>query len=308
MFPKQLGVVFALGLFISPLLAQAVEVVPIGQTIKPEQGSGPEPSGNAPHKAKKKAAPAATTLKAGHSFMVESAEIVSSGLTKQGETVYFRAAEEVGSGNRPVIFSGALASGQVTTSEKGKNGGKIVVKIDSIESVSGEKIPISGQVNVDGDKSQAAYAVGERFTATLDEKASVKGKFKKEEIPTFEKNAFAEIRGQGVKADIKKGQVKGKVELILETSKEVSIDDVVPESVALYRVNDHLTPKTVPAATGSKAKVGDSNKNGTADMLLTFDAWDFIKFQPRGSNMIYVKGKLKNGQDFDANTKVTIDY
>lgn len=285
-----------------PAASMAVEVVPIGETIKPEAGGG-EGGPRKPVRRK----PTASTLKAGKTFMIESAEAVSSGLTQQGETVYFRASEEVQAGNRPVIWSGALASGKVVAAEKGKKDGKITVKLDSIQSASGEKLQISGDIDVDGKGEQAAYGVGERFTATIDDKVTVKGKPKKEELPLFSKNAFAEVRGKGVKADIKKGTAKGKVELMLESSKGMSIDDVVPESVALYRVNSHLIPLEVKVIPG-KFKVADRNKNGNSDMALEFDAWDFVKFQPRGNNMIYVKGKLRDGSEFDANTRVTIDY
>ncbi len=291
-----------ISLILVPVVGSAQEVVPIG-TIKPEGGAGE--GGAVKRRARKRAAP--TAVKAGKTFMIESAEAVSSGLTVQGETVYFRASEEVTAGKLPVIFSGAVATGRISDIEKEKKQGKIKVELQSIQASNGEKVAISGNVEIEGKGEQAAYGVGERFTATIDEKLSVKGKPKKEELPTFSKNAFAEIRGKGVKADIKKGSVKGKVELVLESSKGMSIDDVVPESLALYRVNDHLTPQEVKVIP-NKPKIGDKNKNGNSDLSLEFDAWDFIKFQPRGNNMIYVKGKLKDGSEFDANTRVTIDY
>jgi hypothetical protein len=195
----------------------------------------------------------------------------------------------------------------VASVDKNKKGGKLTVQLISIESAGGESADISGNIDLEGKGEQAAYGVGERFTATVDEKLSVKGKPKKTALPLFAKNAFAEIRGKGVKADIKKGIAKGKVELVLESSRGMSIDDIDPDSVALYRVNSYLTPQEVRVIPG-KPKIADRNKNGNSDMTLQFDAWDFIKFQPRGNNMIYVKGRLKNGSEFDANTRVTIDY
>ncbi len=291
-------------LLLSTSLLQAVEVVPIGETIKPEGGA---PEGGAPRRKAVRKRPPATQIKAGKSFMVESAEAVSAGLSSPGETVYFRSVEEVGTANRPVIFAGALATGKIVTLEKSKQASKLAVKLDSIEAVNGEKVTISGDVEIEGEKTNASYGVGERFTATINEQINIKGKHKPVELPAFTKSALAEIRGKGVDADIKKGVAKGKVEVILESSKNLAAEDIVPESVALYRVNNKLLPRAVGVIPG-KNRVGDSNKNGNSDLTLQFAPWDFIKFQPRGNNSVYFKGKLKDGSEFDANTKVTIDY
>jgi hypothetical protein len=288
----------------SPVHAQVV--VP-GGSIKPEGGGGeaPTPEGQAPRK-KRRAAPAASVVKSGESFMIQMATVLSSGLTKPGETVYFTAAEDVGKG-RPVINSGAVGKGTVKEVTADKKKGNLVVSLDSIVAVNGESVSLGGDVSVEGQGGQAAVAVGDRFTATLDEKVVVRGRSKKPEEIFVDKKASAEIIGKGVKADIKKGSVKGKVEVLIEAPRGMSLDDVNNTSVVLYRVNNFTIPNPVPLS-GAKVKTGDRNKNGIPDIALAIGAWDFIKYQPRGNNTVTFRGRLKNGEPFEATSGVSVDY
>lgn len=295
--------------FAAPAYSEVV-VVP-GGSIKPEGsgGGGGEGGGadaGAPRKAKKRAAPAATVLKSGESFMIQMATVLSSGLTQPGDTVYFTAGESVGKG-RPVINGGAVGKGTVKEVKADKKKGTLVVALDSIEAVNGESVSLGGDVSVEGQGGQAAVAVGDRFTATLDEKVVVRGKPKKVEETIVEKKANAEIIGKGVKVDIKKGTAKGSVDVLLEAPRGMTLDDVNPTSVTLYRVNNFTIPSPVPLS-GAKVKTGDRNKNGIPDIALSIGAWDFIKYQPRGNNTVTFRGRLKNGEVFEATSGASIDY
>ncbi len=298
---KTLVVILISGFLFLPihLLAQegGIKVIPVGETIKPE----------APAKARPKK-PRATVVKAGQTFLIELATAVSSGITQVGEKVYFRAIENVGPEKNPVILSGAMGEGTVTEVDNDKKAGKVLVKLNNIESVMGQSVGVAGDVDIKGTNSQAAAGVGERFTATLVEKVVVQIKRKKAAPPAPSPQlGFAEISGKGVSANLNKGKVKGEVKLIVEPPKGVTADDIEIDSVALYKVNGKELPEAVPANAG-KPKQGDANKNGVDDWTLYFDAWDFIKYQPRGSNQVSIRGKLKNGTEFDAETRVEVNY
>lgn len=293
--------------FATPAYSQVV--VP-GGSIKPEGdgGGAPEAGGEAgPRKAKKRAAPSASIVKSGESFMVQMATVLSSGLTNIGETVYFTANEDVGKAGRPVISQGAVGKGTVKEVKSDKKKGTLIVSLDSIEAVSGESVSLGGDVSVEGQGGQAAVAVGDRYTATLDEKVVVRGKPKKPEEIFVDKKATAEILGKGVKVDIKKGTAKGSVDVLLEAPRGMTLDDVNTGSVVLYRVNNFVIPNSVPLS-GAKAKTGDRNKNGIPDIGLSIGAWDFIKYQPRGNNTLTFRGRLKNGEPFEATSGASIDY
>ena len=295
---------------ISPLLHAQV-VVPVGESIKPEGGGGggEDASGGKRAVKKRRVAPA-SVLKSGSNFMIQMATVMSSGISKPGETVYFMANEDVGSG-RPVIASGAVGRGTIKQVVADKKKGKLLVALDSIQAANGESVPIGGDVMVEGQGSQASVAFGDKFTATLDEKIVVRPKppsrSKKGESEPEIKKANVEIRGKGVKADIKKGSVKGSVEVVLEAPKGMTVDDVDLQSVAMTKVNSFALPNPVRAS-ASKSKVGDRNKNGVTDVNFSIEAWDFIKYQPRGNNVVTFSGRMKNGTPFEATSGVTIDY
>jgi hypothetical protein len=116
-----------------------------------------------------------------------------------------------------------------------------------------------------------------------------------------------EIRGKGVDADIAKGTVKGKVQIILEPPPGVTIEDIDLASVVFYRVNSFEFPSPILVQT-NKNTIGDRNKNGISDASLSINGWDFIRFQPRGKNIVYFMGNTKGGEPFGASTGVTIDY
>jgi hypothetical protein len=206
-----------------------------------------------------------------------------------------------------VINSGAVGKGTVKESTADKKKGTLLVTLDSIEAVNGESVSLGGDVSVEGQGGQAAVAVGDRFTATLDEKVVVRGKPKKPEEVFVDKKATAEIVGKGVKVDIKKGTAKGSVDVLIEAPRVMTLDDVNTGSVVLYRVNNFVIPTSVPLS-GAKAKTGDRNKNGIPDIGLSIGAWDFIKYQPRGNNTLTFRGRLKNGEPFEATSGASIDY
>lgn len=293
---------------VSPLLHAQV-VVPVGESIKPEGGGGGE-EGGAKKAAKKRRVAPASVVKPGSSFMIQMATVLSSGLSQPGETVYFLANENVGSG-RPVIASGAVGRGTIKQVVADKKKGKLVVALDSIQAVNGESVPVGGDVMVEGQGSQASVAFGDKFTATLDEKVVIRPKPaprpKKGEVAPEIKKASVEIRGKGVKTDIKKGTAKGNVEVILEAPKGMTVDDVEFNSVALTKVNSFTLPNPVRAS-AAKTKVGDRNKNGVTDVNFSIEAWDFVKYQPRGNNVVTFSGRMKNGTPFEATSGVTIDY
>lgn len=294
--------VFQLALWPSFVMGQeGIKVVPIGQTIQPEGGG--DAGGGAKPRKKRVVVPQAM-VKPGKTFMIESASVLSSGITLQGDVFYFRAAEDVGG----VIAMGALGKGKVTSVDNTKKSGKLVVQVQSINAVNDEAVNISGDVTVEGKGGQAAIGVGERFTATVDEKTVIRKKPKKKETPPPNfKQGFAEIRGKDVKADIKKGQAKGKIQVLIEPPKGVAVDDLDPSTLALVKVNGRDLPEAVQPLSG-KITAGDRNKNGTSDLAFEFNAWDFIKFQPRGLNTVVFKGKIKDGTEYEASAKATIDY
>jgi len=304
--------VLALLVGISPMLRAQPVVVPSGQ-IKPEGGSAPkaEEAGGKKAVAKKHHAAPASVVKPGSNFVIKMATVLSSGLTRPGETVYFMASEEVGSG-RPVISSGAVGRGTVKNVQEDKKKGKLVVALDSIQAVNGESIPVGGDVTVEGQGGQAAVAFGDKFTATLDEKVVLRPKPpaprpKKGEVPTEPKKGALEVQGKGVKVDIRKGVAKGSVELLLEAPKGMTADDIELNSVALTKVNSFELPSPVRVS-ADKAKSGDRNKNGVSDVNLSIDAWSFVKYQPRGNNVVTVSGRMKNGTPFEASGGVSVDY
>jgi hypothetical protein len=275
-----------------------VKVVPIGETIKPEAGTGVP--------AKKKVARPAV-VKEGTSFLVELGTALSSGLTQSGDTISIYAAEDVSSRGKAAIAAGARGMGRVTAVDKKAR--TLSVTFEEIDGTSGAPVGIGGSIQLTGEKNQAAAAVGERFTATVDEKITVKPKPKKKtkEAPEPPLTAFAEIEGKGAKVDIKKGQASGKVKLILEAPKGFSSDDIQIDTVALTQVNSHQLEEGV-RPTAQDPKQGDGNKNGTSDWTMYFGAWDFIRNQPKGSNTLYISGNLKNGRPFQATTRVSIAY
>ncbi len=307
--------VLALLFGFTPLLRAQPVVVPAG-SIKPEGGGGEakggEEGGAKKAVAKKKHVTPASVVKPGANFMIKMATVMSSGLTRPGETVYFTASEDVGSG-RPVISSGAVGRGTVKNVQDDKKKGKLVVALDSIQAVNGDSIPVGGDVTVEGQGTQAAVAFGDKFTATLDEKIVLRPKppaprpKKGETGPPEPKKGSLEVRGKGVKVDIRKGEAKGSVELWIEAPKGMTADDIELNSVTLTKVNSFELPSPVRTS-ADKAKAGDRNKNGVSDVNLSMNAWDFVKYQPRGNNVVTVSGRMKNGTPFEASGGVTIDY
>lgn len=273
---------------------QGIQVVPIGESIKPEAGS-----------AKKKRAYRPPVVKAGTSFLVELGTALSSGLSQPGDVISLYAAEDVGARKRAAILRGAPGTGKVI--EADKKAKKIVVTFDEIEGYNGESMGIGGTINLEAEKEQASAAVGERFTATTDERVVVKSRRRKKVEAEAPLMGFIEINGKGSSVDIKKGKAKGRVQMILEAPKGYTADDIQVETVRLIKVNSHeLEMPVKPDA--KDPKEGDKNKNGTSDWEMYFGSWDFVKNQPRGTNTIYVRGNLKNGQPFEASTRVQIDY
>lgn len=304
-----LTLVLLMGAF-SPLLHAQV-VVPVGESIKPEGGGGGAEEGGSKKAVKKRKVAPAAVVKPGSSFMIQMATVLSSGLSQPGETVYFTANEDVGSG-RPVITAGAVGRGTIQQVVSDKKKGKVVVALDSIQAVNGDSIPVGGDVMVEGQGAQASVAFGDKFTATLDEKVVIRPKPpaprpKKGEVPPEIKKGSVEIRGKGVKTDIKKGVAKGNVEVVLEAPKGMTVDDVELASVALTKVNSFSLPNPVRTSS-DKSKVGDRNKNGVTDVNLSIGAWDFVKYQPRGNNVLTFSGRMKNGTPFEATGGVTVDY
>lgn len=291
--------ILILGLILpGTLLAQGeVQVVPIGETIKPEAGSTTT--------RRRRYRP--PVVKTDTTFLVELGTALSSGLTQEGETISIRAAENVGKGKYSGILMGASGRGRVTKVDKKEK--VIEATFDTIEDYQGDPVPITGKISLRGEgKDDAAAAVGDHFTATLDEKIIVKrSRKKKGEGEPEVLTGFIEISGKGAKADIKKGKAKGKVQMVLEAPKGFTADDIVLSSVALAKVNGGKVANP-PKPDARKPKQGDANKNGTTDWKLYFDAWDFIKNQRKGMNTIVVKGNLKNGQTFEATTRVQVDY
>jgi hypothetical protein len=294
-------VIAALFLF-SPLAARAqdsndVKVVPIGESIQPEKQT--------PAKKRRKAP--ATSVKSSTSFIVETATALSSGLTQEGETVYLMAGEDVGSSSRPAIIRGAPGRGTVTKVDKGKK--ELTVKFESIEAANGQQVRISGEINLTGQKGHAVAGVGERFTATLEEQVSGSRPSKRgEEEEAGMLTGFVEIDGKGARADLQKGKAGGKVRAIIEPPKGYTADDIDTSSIALYQVNDYRLLQPVFTNPKPKPKQADKNKNGTTDWTLYFNAWEFIKHQPKGTNTIHIKGTLKGGTNFEAVTRVMIGY
>ena len=278
---------------------EGVKVVPIGETIKPEAA----PAEGA---AKKKKVARPAVVKEGTSFIVELGTALSSGLTKVGDKIYIYAAEDVGSKGRSAIVTGAAGSGRVTDVDfKAK---KLVVNFEEMDGTSGSDIALDGSINLQGEKDQASAAVGERFTATMEEKVVVKPKpHKKEKKPEEVGTAFVDIEGKGAKVDLKKGKASGKVKMVLEPPKGATADDIQLDSIVLAKVNNHELEDGVRPNI-KDAKQGDANKNGTGDWVMFFDAWDFVKNQPKGTNTVYIRGNLKNGKEFQANTRVSISY
>jgi len=296
---KKFSIGFLLLIFTGFALAshaqEGIKVVPIGDTIKPEAR---------PAK-KKKRRYRAVVIKPGTSFLVELGTALSSGLTQEGETISIRATEDVGPKRRAGILLGATGTATVIKVDKKKK--KLVVKFNTIESYRGTPVAISGTIELQGEKSAASAAVGERYTATVDEKIVVKYYRKKKVKPEVIQTAFIEIKGKGAQADIKKGKAKGRVEMVLEAPKGFTADDIQLETVALIKVNGKALASPVKPEERDP-KQGDANKNGTTDWTLYFRSWDFIKNQPEGKNTIIVRGNLKNGQPFEAQTRVLIDY
>ena len=279
---------------------EGVKVVPIGQTIKPESTG----------RVKKKRRYRAPVVKEGSTFIVVLGTALSSGLTKEGETITIRSTEDVGSSSKyPGIKMGAAGRG--TVSQVDQKGGKLSVRFDTIESYNGTPVAISGNIQLEGKgkKSAAMASVGERYTATVNEKIVVKRVRKKKkkngepEILT----GFIEVSGKGSKVDLKKGKSKGKIKMVLEGPKGYTADDIDTNTVKLISVNGNDLANPV-RPTAQKPKQGDANKNGTSDWSLAFGSWDFIKNQPKGMNTIIVSGLLRNGQEFNATTRVKIDY
>lgn len=302
MHRKPLKFFLALIIFSMPLVTQAVEVVPIGQSIKPE---GAEESTSSSQSTRRRR-PAVSTMSAGKSFSIESAQILSSSLNQAGEVVYFRASENVGPSSRPVIRQGAIAKANLVEVDKNKKHGKLVIQLSSIEAVDGDTVQLSGTIRIEEQNSAAIIPVGKKFSATLDEKAVVRGRHKKEAFPSFNKNASADILTK-LKINLTKGSVKGAVEVILDSSQDIKAEDINPDSILIYRVNNQWLPEEIPAIRG-KSKLADRNKDNNIDLTVSFDPLSFIKYQAVGSNTVYFKAKLSNGSEIGASGKVNIEY
>jgi hypothetical protein len=232
---------------------------------------------------------------------------LSSGLTQVGDTILIYAVEDVGSKNRSAILMGARGTAKVTLVDKKAR--KLTANFVEIEGYNGESLGLSGTIQLQGEKDQAAAAAGERFTAMMDEKVVIKSKprSKKKEAPEEILTGFVEIEGKGAKVDIKKGKASGKIKVILEAPKGFTSDDIQVDTVALSQVNNHVLEEGVrPSARDPKQ--GDANKNGTTDWEMYFDAWDFIRNQPEGTHTVYIRSNLKNGKSFRATTRVSISY
>ncbi len=276
-----------------------VQVVPIGDSIKPES---PAPSTST--RRRRRYVP--PSVKEGTTFMVSLGTALSSGLTREGETVTLYAAEDVGPSRSPGILIGALGRGTVTSVDK--KGRTLTVRMETISANDGSPLAISGNIDLNSDsKDAASAAVGEKFTASLNEKLVVKRQRNKKEDEPEVLTGFVELSGKGAKADLKKGKAKGKIEIIVEAPKGYTADDIETGSVVLSGVNGRdLAQPVVPNARDPKQ--GDANKNGTTDWKMYFDSWEFIKNQPEGVHNIAVSGKLRDGKPFEAVTRVQIDY
>ena len=274
-----------------------VQVVPIGESIKPES---PAPSAKT---RKRRYVP--PTVKEGTTFMVELGTALSSGLTVEGETITLFAAEDVGPSKRPGIERGATGRGTVTSVDPKAN--TLSVRMETMNGLDGSPLPISGNIELSGEgKEDASAPVGEKFTATLDEKLVVR-RPKKSDSETEALTGFVELSGKGAKADIKKGKAKGRIEIVLEAPKGYTADDIETSSVVLDTVaGRELAKPVMPNA--KDPKQGDHNKNGTTDWTMYFDAWEFIKNQPEGVHNIGITARLKDGKPFKATTRVQIDY
>lgn len=275
----------------------SIQVVPIGESIKPE---APAP------KKRRRRRYRPPTLKEGTTFMVELGTALSSGITETGQSIAIYAAEDVGPSRRPGILKGAVGRAKVTlVDEKAKT---ISVKFESIEAIDGTPLPISGSIQLSGEgKKDATANVGEKFTATLNEKYKVPRSPKDDEEADEVLIGFMELSGKGVKVNLEKGKAKGRIEIILEAPRGYTADDIDTGSVRLSRVAGRdLANPVIP--NDKDPKQGDNNKNGTNDWEMYFDAWEFVKDQPEGIHNITVTGKLKNGTPFQASTRVQIKY
>ncbi len=313
-FASLLGV-----LAVTPVMAASqgdIKVVPIGETIRPE-ASTPSTSSKSPARSTSRRRPRPAVVKEGQTFLVELGTSVSTSFTKEGDSILLRAVEDVGPSKQPGISNGAEGEATVSLVNTDKKNPKIVLTLDSIRTVNDTDASLAGEIVIEGQGSQAYAAVGERYTATLGEKLTVKprrlqssSKTKKAKgapvEPTVE-TAFAEINGKGVKADLEKGKAKGMVQLILEAPKGYTSDDIDTATVRLAKVNNWDIPDGV-LADAKKPRQSDGNKNSVTDWTMYFNVWEFLKYQPRGTNNITIGGNLNNGKPFEAVTRVQVDY
>lgn len=276
-----------------------VKVVPIGESIKPESSS----TGKKSTKRRRYQTP---IVKEGTEFLIALGTAVSSGLSKEGDIITLYAAENVGKSSRmPGIVKGAVGRGVVSLVDNKEE--KLNIRLESITAYDGKSVPISGNIELSGDKKNTANApYGSRFTARLGEKIVVRSRPKKGAEPKA-LMAFVELDGRKARADLVKGKSKGQVKMILEAPKGYTAEAITTETVALSEVNG--APLALPIKPMARSpKLGDENKNGTMDVTFWFDAWDFIKNQPEQSNTIVITGKMEDGKLFRAISRVTIDY
>lgn len=284
---------------LSPLAhsQNGIKVVPIGESIKPESSSSPK---------RKRRRYRTPVVKQGTEFLVSLGTAVSSGLSKSGDIITLYAAENVGrSSSRPGIVQGALGRGIINAVDKKAK--TLSIQLESIEAYNNKLVPISGMIELVGEgKTSANASYGDHFSATLGEKIVVRSRPKKTTEPEA-LTAFMELEGKKAEANLAKGKSKGRVKMVIEAPKGSTAEDINIETVALTKVNG--TPLAVPVKPMARSpKIGDENKNGIMDVSFWFNAWDFIKNQPKQSNTITVTGQMQNGEIFRATGRVGIDY
>ncbi|MCP5468705.1 MAG: hypothetical protein H7A32_05505 [Deltaproteobacteria bacterium] len=291
-----------------------VSIVPMGNTVQPE-GSSKSDSTSTTKKRRRPRRASSTTLKAGTPFLVELSEVLSSSQAQVGQKVSLQAAESIQVSGSTVIERGALVQGSVAEVNNDRKTGKLVVEIKNVEAYNGDHIPVSGKIDLSGEKAHALAKVGEKFnvTTSTDVRLKANRRAKKPILPPSENTTqigFMDIDASRVKVDLPKGKIKGEAYLIVEAPKGVAVDSILVDSLAITRVNGHsLTPPLQSIREGKKApEKGDKNKNGVDDLTLTFNAWDFIKYQKPGKNILYLEGKMANGAPFKAATNSIVEY
>ncbi len=303
-----------LGLFAwTEVTHSEVTVVPIGNSIKPE---GDNNSGNNnTRKRRRRRRARAIQLKAGTPLKVELGEILSSSFTQPGTPVLLTTAESIQVSGRTVIEKGAPVQASVIEVNDDRKEGKVVVNIKGVTGFQGDFIPLAGKINLDGEKSHALAKVGETFQVSTSEdmKFKIKRRAKKSNLPPRENSTqigFLDLDSEDIKVNLKKGKIKGEALLIVEAPKGVPLSNIKTESLAITRINGlELQSPLRPVLEGKDApESGDRNKNDTEDLTLTFAAWDFIKHQKPGKNILYLEGQMANGALFKAAANSVIEY